>query len=239
MTDSRPSIAVVTGAAGGLGRAVAAQLVASGRLVIGVDLASAWEATRPPLPDGLVCLPCDVSDEESVGAVFSRISEEHGPITSVAHCAGVLGRIAPLSELETTDFDQVMSVNARGTFLVTREAMKAMSRPEASRRATRSLVLVASVRGVRGVAGAASYVASKHAMLGLMKVAAIEGTASGVRVNAVLPGPIDTEMIASAGLESTEAAQPAQIAAPIAWLLSEQASVVTGSEFVIDDGRLL
>lgn len=239
MDDSRPSIAVVTGAAGGLGGAVAEQLSASGRYVIGVDLAAAWESPRLPSAERVIRLPCDVSDEESVREVFSRISEDHGPITSVAHCAGVLGRIAPLSELEAIDFDRVMSVNTRGTFLVLREAMKAMSRAESSALGPTSLVLVASVRGVRGAAGVASYVASKHAMLGLMKVAAIEGRASGIRVNAVLPGPIDTAMIANVDLEEVDAAQPQQIARPIVWLLSEQAGGVTGSEYVIDGGRLL
>lgn len=244
MSGLNPEVVVVTGAAGGLGGAVARQLAGEGQIVVGVDLGNTIEPLRGSHEERLSWEAADISDEQSVRELFTRITERHGQITAVAHCAGILGPVTSITDCTVETFDSVMSVNARGTFLILRESLLALRSLTGDTDHWRSIVLVASVRGVRGLAGAGAYSASKHAVLGLMKVGAIEGAKNGIRVNAVLPGPIDTPMIADVrrelgDSESPATAKPEEVARLIVWLLSGAASFANGSEVVVDGGRLL
>lgn len=216
-------VALVTGAGNGIGRACADMLEGEGARVVRVDLDGT--ATR-----------CDVTDAAQVEALGRSI----GRIDVAVNAAGVEGAIAKLAQAPVDDFARVVDVNLTGVFLSMRMELAA---------GARSVVNVASVAGVVGWRGAAAYTASKHGVVGLTRTAALEVAKTGVRVNAVCPGVTRTAMYermlaANPALaERTVAANPAgriarveEVAAPILWLLSDEASFVNGVALPVDGG---
>ena len=215
--------ALVTGAAQGIGRAVADALAREGADVVRVDVQG--DAER-----------CDVTDEAQVEALFRRV----GRLDLAVNAAGVEGAIAKLPEAPVDDFDRVLDVNLRGVFLCLRGELAA---------GARSIVNVSSVAGLTGWRGAAAYSASKHGVVGLTRTAALEVARTGARVNAVCPGVTRTAMYERmlarnpALAERTVAANPArrvaeveEVAAPVLWLLSDEASFVNGVALPVDGG---
>lgn len=215
--------AVVTGAAQGIGRACAERLAKEGARVIGIDLHGTDVA-------------CDVTDEAALRTAFASI----GRVDLAVNAAGVEGAMAKTADAPAADFARVIDIDLRGVFL----SMQAELRAGAS-----SIVNVASVAGLIGWHGASAHSAAKHGVVGLTRTAALEYGRKGVRVNAVCPGvtqtPMYERMLAQNPrlAERTVAADPTgrvarveEVAAPILWLLSDEASFVNGVALPVDGG---
>lgn len=242
-------VALVTGASRGIGLAVAARLARDGYTVVGCarDLDAqrrafaslvdgAALASRPgvdgaALASRLHAREADVADEASVAALFASIDRDLGRIDALVNNAGLFDR-APVVELSAERFDRVMAVNVRGVFLCSREAFRRMGgRPGGG-----DIVNVSSLAGVPGVekfVGTSAYVASKYAVAGLTEQLAAEGRPLGVRVKAVSPGAVATELLAGAHHDLKAGMTPDQLAAIIAFLLSDEGRPLGGSNLPI------
>lgn len=248
-------VALITGGASGLGLASARQLAVDGLVVAVADLnADAAATAASTLPgQGHIGLRCDVTDEASVRAAFDTVQQMTGPVTVLACFAGILstspmpGRL-PTTEISLAEWDKVMQVNARGTFLCIREMLRrAGDKPVAQGR----IVTVASLAGqIGGLQSGAAYSASKGAVLALSKVAAREAAPLGITVNTISPGPIDTPMLhqtvpeAQRGQKYLGVAQvplarigvPEEIACAVSYLVSPGAAFVTGATLDVNGG---
>ncbi|MGH9103508.1 MAG: SDR family NAD(P)-dependent oxidoreductase, partial [Acidimicrobiales bacterium] len=241
-------VAVVTGGAAGFGRAVAARLLGDGATVVIVDRDEEALASTAEELGTATALLADVSVEEEVAGYVARTLAEHGRIDLFFNNAGIEGRMLPITDLDVADFDRVMAVNARGVFLGLREVLRAMKRQGDGG----AIVNTASMGGIRGGLNFSPYVASKHAVIGLTRCAALEGAPHGIRVNAVAPGHIDTRM-ARALTAQIDPADPQavfervagqvplgrygraeEVAGLATWLLSDEASYVSGATHLID-----
>jgi 3alpha(or 20beta)-hydroxysteroid dehydrogenase len=240
--------ALVTGGANGLGLAIAGRLAEEGATGVVLDLPEAIDAAE--LPSGWHGLPVDVRDEASVEAAVSAAAERLGGLDAVVAAAGVVPRWSPLAELDLEDLDRVMAVNVRGVAATLKHVAPHLADGGA-------VVAIASLNSWRGDPNIASYVASKHAVLGLVRTAALGLGPAGVRVNAVAPGPIATpalrermasraeatglsvqEAIASAG-EGTalrRIATEREVADAVLFLLGPLAGGVTGHLLPVDGG---
>jgi NAD(P)-dependent dehydrogenase (short-subunit alcohol dehydrogenase family) len=239
-------VAVVTGAARGIGRVVALTLAERGYRVAANDL-SEPEATLGELRDagatGLA-LPGDVSDEEAVRGMVRTVVDGFGRVDALVNNAGV-SAIVPAEETTLADWNRTLAVNLTGPFLTSREFGKEMLR-----RGSGSIVNVASVAGLLGIADRAAYNASKHGLLGLTRTLAAEWGGHGVRVNAVCPGWVKTEMDRedqdSAGYTDADIegrtpmarfARPEDVAQAVAFLADpQQSGYVNGHTLSVDGG---
>ncbi|MCV0394924.1 MAG: SDR family oxidoreductase [Rhizobiaceae bacterium] len=251
-------IALVTGGAGGLGLATARRFAADGMTVAVADLdgEAAGKAAAGLKGKGHIGLKLDVADQESVVATFDRVENEIGPIAVLAHFAGTLGSGGTatgitLIEADVDDWDRVMRVNARGTFLCVREmARRRRAKPVEHGR----VVTVSSLAGqTGGLQSGTAYSASKAAVLGLTRTAARDLSSLGITVNVIAPGPIDTPMLAQAtgqtnsGTKYTKldavplgrVGEPEEIAAAAAYLASVEAGFVTGATIDVNGGLFM
>lgn len=243
-------IAIVTGAAGGIGRAAAEQLAQSGAQVVAVDRdALGLQSLEQEYPT-ITGVVADVSEEADVLQYVEKTLELHGRIDLFFNNAGIEGPFGPIMEVSSEDFDRVMAINTRGMFLGLREVMKVMR----GQGTGGSIVNTASMSVMRGRANYSPYIASKGAVAGLTAAAAWDGAPYGIRVNAVAPGLIDTRMahaIASAtapddpkgrmagmarGVPIRRYGRPEEVAQSVLWLLSDAASYVVGTLHVTDGG---
>lgn len=240
---------LVTGAAAGIGLATVEHFLARGAAVLMIDRDSAeLELQSRRLGEKCKMFSCDVASKESTASAFTEILKDHPKIDIAVLNAGIEGKAAPLHEISVDDFDQVMAVNVRGVFLWLSRLMGLMRKTGGG-----VMTITSSTGGLRGSRNYAPYATSKHALIGLMKTAALEGASFGIRVNTVNPGPIDTRMMrAIAGdkpPDSTHIKYMSQIplgrygtvdeiAAMIAFLSGEQASFCTGASYLADGGTM-
>lgn len=239
-------VIVVTGAGQGIGAAALDRLLEENCRVVAVDLKSDGLVRHVDAPS-VVTVEADISRPDDCARVASVAIERFGAIDGLAHSAGIFSALAPIAEMDIDAFDRLMAVNVRGSMLMMRAVLPTMIRQGRGG----SIVCLASVTSFRTGAGRAAYAASKRAVLGLVAAAAVENGPHGIRVNAVAPGSTDTPMMRSSGAlrESIMANQlgtplrrmgrPEEIAAAIAWLLSEESSFVTGDCLVADGGFLV
>jgi NAD(P)-dependent dehydrogenase (short-subunit alcohol dehydrogenase family) len=256
----RPGPAIVTGGARGLGEAVAERLIHDGRQVVVVDVSSDVEATAERLATvvpaaAAVAVVGDVADEAVCDAAVSTALEAFGAVEVLANVAGVGGPGTPVTETPLTEFRRVLDVNLVGTFLMSRAVARELLR--SSRRG--SIVNTSSIFGQHGVAGDAGYGASKAGVMLLTQVMALELAPAGIRVNAVSPGNMATEMhfdyvralahdrghAFDEELEAIRATIPLgrhgtgqDVAAAVSWLSSDDASYVTGQTVGVNGGVL-
>jgi NAD(P)-dependent dehydrogenase (short-subunit alcohol dehydrogenase family) len=236
-------VALVTGAAGAIGTATAALLAARGARVVAADMPGAdTAALRTAVPDAHL-VKVDVTEEASVAAMVEATRAAFGGRIDVfVNNAGVEGPVKPIPDYPLDAFRKVFAVNVEGVFLGLKYVLPVMIE-----QGTGSVVNMASVAGLSGAPGMAGYNASKHAVVGLTRVAALEVAGKGVRVNCVNPGPIDGRMMASldtgAGIEQARRAQaiPArrygtadEVARMVAFLASDDAAYVNGSINTVD-----
>jgi NAD(P)-dependent dehydrogenase (short-subunit alcohol dehydrogenase family) len=244
---------LITGAGSGFGRAAALQLAAAGaRLALGdLNLPAAAETARLANERGAeaLALALDVADESSVQAFTGAALRAYGRLDGAFNSAGVLGPVAPMAEVPLADFERVMAVNVRGVWLCMQaqiRAMQAQPAPEGGH----SIVNAASIAGLFGSPMLPAYSASKHAVVGMTRAAARSYGRSGIRVNCVCPGPVETPLggplFATEGMRELMLARQAMdqfgtsddVAGLVVWLLSPAARMVTGTPVRIDGGAL-
>ncbi len=241
-------IAVVTGGAQGMGRTHAQLLAREGAVVVvtDVDAEGGEETVRLIREEGGTAsfIRHDVSKSADWDAVVAHAMEAHGRVDILVNNAGILA-FKSLQDTDEDEWDRILAVNAKGTFLGCKSMLPAMQQSEAP-----SIVNISSMYGIIGAPNAAAYEASKGAVRTLTKAAAVDLGAFGIRVNSVHPGVIATAMTneilaepegAKALLGTTilgRAAQPEEVSSTVLFLASEESSFMTGSELVVDGGYI-
>lgn len=226
---------IITGGAAGIGEAAAEKLLSGGWHVGVLDLGV------PKLSDErLRHESCDVTDEEAVAAAFDRVLDGWPPLLGLVNSAGMA--VAKLFRDTTPEqFRKVLDVNVVGSFIPGREAVRRMVEGRGA------IVNIASVAGNRGSIDRTAYGSSKAAVINMTQVMAVELADEGIRVNAIAPGPVETQMVAEVHDAETRAvwnrlvpqsrySSPAEIAGAIAFLLSDEASYITGHTLNVDGG---
>jgi NAD(P)-dependent dehydrogenase (short-subunit alcohol dehydrogenase family) len=232
----------------GIGRATAEafarrgdQLVVSGRHA---DIGKALAAELRALNAEAEFVLADVRSEDEVVSLIEQTVKRFGRLDVAVNNAGTEGEMGPIIDQSIANYDATFTVNVLGTLLCLKHEMRVMLRQGSG-----SIINLSSIAGQVGMAGASVYVASKHAVEGLTKSAALEGAASGVRVNAVAPGPVETAMLervvggsgdAKAAFLATvparRASKPEEIAETILFLASDKAPYLTGQRIAVDGG---
>ncbi len=241
-------VTLVTGGAAGIGRASALRIAKEGSKVVVSDLdEKGGTETVKMIGDqgGLaVFVPADVSDSEQVEGLIKAAVDEYGGINCAFNNAGIEGKMANTAECPEDNWDKTIAVNLKGTYLCMKYEIKHMLENGGG-----SIVNMSSVAGLVGFSELPAYSASKHGVLGLTKTAALEFAEKGIRVNAVCPGVIQTEMIyrITGGKEENKdvvrgyapmgrMGKPDEIASAVIWLLSDGSSFATGESLAVDGG---
>lgn len=246
MFDFAEKTAIVTGAASGIGAAIAHELAGAGATVIISDLDAdkCAETVKDIRDQGGKALAhaADVGDPAAMEALVAFAEAETGALHLAVNNAGIGGAQAPVGEYPLESWAQVINVNLNGVFYGMRYQIPAMERAGGG-----AIVNMASILGSVGFANSSAYVASKHAVLGLTKTGAMEYAAKGIRINAVGPGFIKTPLLTEnldqemldglAGMHPIgRIGTPEEVSALTCFLLSDRASFITGSYHLVDGG---
>ena len=248
MSDLQGKAGLVTGAGSGIGRASALRLAAAGAslVVSDIDGAAAADTVAAITAAGgtAMAMRCDIADEASVEAMVQAVVDTYGHLDFAHNNAGIMGIQQRLADFTLEQYERIMAVNLRGTFLCLRAELKIMVPQRAG-----SIVNTASAASLKGAAADSIYTASKHGVAGLTKTAALEYARSGVRVNSVCHGVILTGMmqtVEESSPENYEKAKrlmpigryglPEEIAEAVLWLCSDASSLMTGQMMAVDGG---
>lgn len=240
-------VAIITGAARGIGAAAARLLAAEGAKVVLADvLIEPLTAVVRDIGASAAACVTDVTDEIAVQKLVDETVKRWGKVDAALLNAGIEGKVGPIEDYAAEMFDKVMAVNVRGVWLGLKYVMKAMETTGGS------IVITSSTSGIRATPHMSAYTASKHAVIGLMRSAAIEGADRKIRVNTVNPSPIDTPMIASlekmrgfagrndqpmaAGTPLGRYGTPDEVAKLMLFLASDESSFCTGGIYMVDGG---
>lgn len=246
--------ALVTGAAGGIGSATCRRLHAEGANVVAVDLdENGLDRLSNELGERVLAIPADVTSESETARYFKAAIDTFETVDMFHANAGVESKVIPIAAFDVTDYHKVFGVNVLSAFLGAAEAMRTMmSQPDRGK-----IVFTASIAGLKGDPGVSVYVASKHAVIGLARSLMKEAGALGIRVNVIAPGPVETRMMRPleeglAALMGTDAAgfqaalstaiplaryaEPDEIAATAAWLLSDEVPYMHGEIVTVGGG---
>ncbi len=244
-------VAIITGGAGGIGGAAARLFAEEGGQVMLVDIDA--DALRKIVADidedRAACTVADVSDAAQTQAYVAAAVDRFGGVDIALLNAGIEGRIKSIADYPVEMFDKVIGVNVRGVFLGLKYVM-----PAISARGGGSIVITSSTAGIRAVGGMSAYVTSKHAVIGLMRTAALEGAEDDIRVNTINPSPIDTRMMTSIeeqrGLPAGDRSnrpmarhtplqrygEPEEVARLMLFLSCADSSFCTGGVYMVDGG---
>jgi len=237
-------VCIVTGGAQGIGEACVRRFAREGALVVITDVDDA-RGQKLAQELGALYVHCDVGDKPEVDALVAQTMAAHGRIDVLVNNAGIF-KASEFLDVTEADFDAVLRVNLKGSFLVGQAVAREMARVRRG-----NIVNMSSVNGVLTIPTIASYNVSKGGINQLTRVMALALADQGIRVNAVAPGTIATELAARAVLTSEEAkarimsrtpmkrlGEPSEIADVVAWLASDAASYVTGEIVTVDGGRM-
>ena len=251
MASLAGKIAVITGGATGIGFAAGTLFAQEGAQVILVS------RNEPALQQAVASIGhstvsyvvADVTQPDQVQSYVQTVVEQYSGIDILINNAGIEGDVKPIPEYELETFDQVLAVNVRGVWLGLKFVI-----PELQKRGGGSIVITSSVAGHKGYPGLSAYVASRHAVLGLMRTAALECAPLGIRVNSVSPGPIETDMMRRLerevmpsdveqakekfmqGLPLQRYGTPAEVAQIMLFLVSDDSTYCTGADYPVDGG---
>lgn len=244
-------VAVITGGSGGIGAEAGRIFVREGAKVLLVDLQEEplKKAVQNVGGANVSYAVADVTQPEQVQAYVRTAVERYGGIDISLQNAGIEGVVQPITDYPLDIFDKVLAVNVRGVWLGLKYLM-----PEMQKRGGGSIVITSSVAGIRGTPGVSAYVTSKHAVIGMMRVAALEGAADNIRVNTVNPAPIETRMMRSleegfapgsamhakeriaATVPLRRYGTPEEVANVMLFLASDESRYCTGGVYMVDGG---
>ncbi len=261
MPDMTARVCVVTGAAGGMGSAITEVLLGAGACVVATDRDAgglADMANGDGSDDRLLTVAGDIADGATIERAVAIALERFGRLDAAVNAAAIETETVPLHECTDDDFDRLMNINVRSMFLCMKAEITAMlagtagTAGTAGGAGTASIVNIASTNSFKPQPNQPAYTASKHAVLGLTRSAAMDYARHGIRVNAICPGAIDTPMLRGAierrGRDADEVAgrlsrfgrfgTPGEIAAAALWLCSDDSSFTTGHALAVDGGML-
>ncbi|MCG7525336.1 SDR family oxidoreductase [Streptomyces sp. OfavH-34-F] len=243
----RTRTVLVTGGAGGIGRAVAAAFAAAGDTVVIADR-DAERVTATAAELGLHGLALDITDEDRIASGLDALQERFGPVEVLVNNAGLLTLHGTVLELPGADLDTILRTNVVGTFLMTQHTARRMVEAGVAG----AIVNISSIGGRQPTPGMGGYESSKAAVDALTRWAAVELAAHGIRVNAVAPGPVLTDMLAAGMPEGSpqrkawedriplkRLAPVEQVAAAAVFLAGDSAAHITGTSLPVDGGQLL
>ncbi|CDX28415.1 Levodione reductase [Mesorhizobium plurifarium] len=252
MTRFVDKTVLVTGGGGAIGSAAARRFAQEGAKVAVLDLdAGRAETIASTIGDKAIAITADVTDEAAVEEAVAKVERVFGRLDAVFNNAGISGKVAPVHELPTQDWDDIVRIKLRSMFLVLKASVKAMIAAGVEG----SIVnMGSSMAGWDVLAGGAGYASTKHGVVGLTRVAALDVAPYGIRVNAICPGVIETTLGVPAADKAQYLAgvqrfadriplrrigQPEDVAAAVAFLASDDARHVTGVDWLIDGGQTL
>jgi len=243
---------LVTGGAGAIGSATVRRFIDEGARVSIVDLDGGRAAQiASAFGDKAIAITADVSDEAAAQQAVAKTVDAFGQLDAVFNNAGISGKVAPVHELPVEEWDRIVRINLRSMFLVLQASLKAMIAVGTEG----SIVnMGSSMAGWDVLSGGAGYASTKHGVIGLTRVAALDAAAYGIRVNAICPGVIETTLGVPANDRAAYAAgiqrfadriplrrigQPEDVAAAVAFLASDEARHITGVDWLLDGGQTL
>ncbi|MEG3162394.1 glucose 1-dehydrogenase [Sphingomonas sp. LB2R24] len=238
-------VAFVTGAASGIGRSTAIAFAEHGANVVIVDRSAdalAETAAQVDAAGGRVeMIECDTSQPEAVEAAIGRTVAIFGRLDFAFNNAGVENTPTPLADIDLTEWDRIIGINLRGTFVCMKHEIAQMLKQGGG-----VVINNSSGAGIKGIPGGSAYAASKHAIIGVTKSAALDYATSNIRVNAILPGNIATPMMdrfTDGDLQKAidqepvgRLGKPEEIAGAVIWMCSDLGSFVTGASISVDGG---
>ncbi|KQW21231.1 oxidoreductase [Afipia sp. Root123D2] len=249
-TSLSGKVAIVTGAAGEIGLATIRLLAERGARVVAVDRdADSLKRATAKLPASTLPIVADVTREDDVASYVQQVTDAAGRIDIFFNNAGIEGDIAPITNYSLDTFRRVLDVNVVGVFLGMKYVLPVMTAQNSG-----SIINTASIAGMMGTVNIAAYSASKHAVIGLTKSAALECVQTKVRVNCVCPGLIDSRMLSAIvtgrndgspvpvekavdRIPARRLGRASEVAAVVAFLASDDASYVSGAAYPVDGGR--